>query len=83
LEAPADGYTIFAGTASLIAQVIATQKDVNKNIWGFQWISMLMRDPECVITSKKASVNNWLDVVKDAKAESKYGSGRLPVERII
>lgn len=70
LEAPADGYMIFAATSSNIITIVSTQADANKYIWGFQWVSMLMRDPECVITSNKAAINTWPDVLKDAKAKN-------------
>lgn len=69
LGQPADGYSIFAATSSLVAEVVATKSDVNKYLWGFDWISMLMRDPECIITNSKLPVSNWIDVVSDAKAK--------------
>ncbi|HOG52888.1 MAG TPA: tripartite tricarboxylate transporter substrate-binding protein, partial [Bacillota bacterium] len=70
LEAPADGYMIFAATSSNIITIVSTQADINKYVWGFQWVSMLMRDPECVITNSKAAINTWPDIVKDAKAKN-------------
>ena len=69
LEAPADGYTIFAATGSNIISIVSTQADVNKYVWGFQWVSMLMRDPECVITSTKQTINTMADVFKDGLAK--------------
>ncbi len=70
LEAPADGYMIFAATGSNIITIVSTQADINKYVWGFQWVSMLMRDPECIITNSKAAINTWADVLKDAKAKN-------------
>ena len=69
LGQPADGYTIFAPTTSVAIQVVATGSPVDEYIWGFEWVSMLMRDPECIISNKKLPINNWADIVKDAKAK--------------
>ena len=69
LNQPADGYTIFAPTMSVVIQVVATRSDVDRYIWGFEWTSMLMKDPECIITNSKLPINTWEDVVADAKAK--------------
>ena len=65
LEQAADGYNIFAATSSNIISIVSGGSDQKKYVDGFQWISMLMRDPECVITSKAAKINTWQDVLKD------------------
>ena len=69
LGQPADGYTIFAPTMSVVIQVVSTGVNVDKYIWGFEWASMLMRDPECIISNIKLPINTWPDIVKDAKAK--------------
>ena len=69
LSQPADGYTVFAPTTSVVIQVVSTGSNVDKYIWGFEWASMLMRDPECIISNVKLPINTWLDIVKDAKAK--------------
>ena len=66
LEQPADGYTVFAATTSNIAKVLTSKKDVDEFIWGFEWIAMLMRDPECLIAAKDSPLNTWEAVRKDA-----------------
>ena len=69
LEQPADGYTVFAGTTSVIDAVISAKQDVNKMVWGFQWTAMLMRDPECIITASDGNFKTFKAVVADAKAK--------------
>jgi len=66
LEQPADGYTVFAATTSNIAKVLTSKKDVDEFIWGFEWITLLMRDPECLIAAKASALNTWEAVRKDA-----------------
>jgi len=66
LEQPADGYTVFAATTSNIAKVLTSKKDVDEFIWGFEWIALLMRDPECLIAAKDSALNTWEAVRKDA-----------------
>ncbi|MDD3917424.1 MAG: tripartite tricarboxylate transporter substrate-binding protein, partial [Synergistaceae bacterium] len=38
----------------------------NEFIWGFEWIAMLMQDPECLIAAKDNPLNTWEAVHKDA-----------------
>ncbi len=66
LEQPADGYTVFAATTSNIAKVLTSKKDIDEFIWGFEWIALLMRDPECLIAAKDSPLNTWEAVRKDA-----------------
>ncbi len=70
LEQPADGYTVFAATTSNIAKVLTSKKNVDEYIWGFEWIAMLMKDPECLIAASAAAVNSWETVLKDAKEKN-------------
>jgi len=67
LEQPADGYTVFAPTTSVVMKVLTSNKNIDEYVWGFEWIAMLMRDPECLIGSSKNEVHAWADVVRDAK----------------
>lgn len=67
LEQPADGYTVFAPTTSVVMKVLTSKKDIDEYIWGFEWFAMLMRDPECLIGSTQNAVHRWEDVVKDAR----------------
>lgn len=69
LENPNDGYMIFAATSSNIITIVSTQSNADKYVWGFQWISMLMRDPECVIVNSKNEIDTWPKIVKDAQAK--------------
>jgi len=75
LGQPADGYTIFAPTTSVVVQVVATGSDVDKYIWGFDWVSMLMKDPECIISNVKLPIHDWADIVKDARPRAVTRSG--------
>lgn len=70
LGQPADGYTIFAPTTSVVIQVVSTKSDVDKYVWGFDWVSMLMKDPECIISNSKLPINTWADIAKDGKAKN-------------
>jgi len=69
LEQPADGYTVFAATTSNIAKVLTSmhnKQESDEFIWGFEWIALLMRDPECLIAAKDSPLNSWESVHKDA-----------------
>lgn len=71
LEQPADGYTLFATTKSVVYKV-ATAKS-NISLEDFEWTAMTQSDPEAIITNSKLPVNTWQQLVADAKA--KCGSG--------
>jgi putative tricarboxylic transport membrane protein len=66
LQRPADGYTLLACTRSNIAKLAATRGEGLTE--AFDWIALLMVDPECVITRREGSVTSWADLVGDAKA---------------
>ena len=70
LEQPADGYTVFAPTTSVVMKVLTSNKDIDEYIWGFDWIAMLMRDPECLIGSTRNTIHTWEAVVKDAQEKN-------------
>ncbi len=65
LQAPADGYTIFAGTKSNISFLVGADAAVDPH--DLNWFAMLMADPECVITNVKAEIDTWEEIVEDAK----------------
>ncbi len=65
LQAPADGYTIFAGTKSNISFLVGANAAVDPN--DLNWFAMLMADPECVITNRNADIDTWEEIVEDAK----------------
>lgn len=69
LEQPADGYSVFAATTSVVDKVISSKKDINQMVWGFEWVAMLMRDPECVIAAADGNYNTFAKIVADAKAK--------------
>jgi tripartite-type tricarboxylate transporter receptor subunit TctC len=51
-------------------KVLTSDKDIDQYVWGFEYIAMLMRDPECLIGSTKNAVHTWEEVVKDAKEKN-------------
>lgn len=67
LQQPADGYTVFAATTAVVDKVIASKKDEDEMIWGMEWVTMLMRDPECVIGAAEGEFNTFEKVVANAK----------------
>lgn len=70
LEQPADGYTVFAPTTSVVDKVISAKKDEQTMVWGFEYVAMLMRDPECVIIAKDGPFKSFKDLVEDAKKKN-------------
>ncbi|RLC52696.1 MAG: hypothetical protein DRZ79_00765 [Candidatus Cloacimonadota bacterium] len=68
LQMPADGYTLFACTKSNISKIVASKGAIDTD--DFTWLAMMMADPECVITNRKAKINSWEDIVADAKKKN-------------
>lgn len=68
LAGKADGYTLFAATKSNVAKVVSTAAEID--LMAFNWLAMLMADPECIITNGKMAINTWEQVVADAKAKN-------------
>ena len=66
LEQPADGYTVFAATTSVIPKVLTSKKSVDELVWGFEWVAMLMKDPEAIIAASGTPLNTWEAIAKDA-----------------
>lgn len=66
IQAPADGYNLYACTKSNIAKFV--QVGGEGYLDALHWTAMLMADPECVITNRKLEIHEWSDIVKDALA---------------
>ncbi len=47
-------------------------------IWGFEWIAMLMKDPECLIAAKDSPPHNWEAVFKEAEEKKGAQPGQVP-----
>ncbi|HIC51399.1 MAG TPA: tripartite tricarboxylate transporter substrate binding protein, partial [Candidatus Marinimicrobia bacterium] len=65
LQAPEDGYNLYACTKSNIAKFVLA--GVGNYVDALHWTAMLMADPECVITNKKNSIYEWQAIVNHAK----------------
>ena len=74
LQQPADGYLVFATTVSYVDTVLSQEEDVNKYIWGFEWIDDIMADPYCIIVKKDS---DWTleSLIEDAKSEEQIWAG--------
>ena len=68
LSQPADGYTVFAGTVSNVAYLVANEEDLEKYIWGFQWIDDIMADPYSVMVPSGSDINTLDDLLAECKA---------------
>ncbi len=66
LSQPADGYNIFAATTSNISTIVSGQHDVDKYVGGFDWIAMIMEDPESIIVNSKHEIDTMEEVIADA-----------------
>lgn len=66
LRTPADGYTLFAGTASVVAKVVETGR--GQAFAELDWVARLMADPECVIVRASGPTGSWAQLVADARA---------------
>ncbi len=68
LSKPADGYTIFGMTSSVISSTIKGRR--TKNLDKLYYLAMMVKDYECLITNKKLKVVTFEDIIKDAKAKN-------------
>jgi len=66
LAQPADGYTLFAVTRSLITNLVSTGSKIDP--FSLDWMALLVSDPECLITATKSKVRTGADILADAKA---------------
>lgn len=75
LEQPADGYTLFATTKSVVFKVVTAKSDID--LGAFEWTAMTQSDPEAIITNRNADVHTWEQVVADAKARAAEGRPQI------
>jgi len=65
LRQPADGYTIFGLTSSVISKLVATKKE--KQIDQLHFLSRMVLDYECLITRKDQPLSTLPQIVASAK----------------
>lgn len=75
LEQPADGYTLFATTKSVVFKTVTANSDINLD--DFEWTAMTQSDPEAIITNREADINTWEQVVDNAKALEAEGKSQI------
>ncbi len=68
LSKPADGYTIFGMTSSVISSTIKGKRTANLD--KLYYLAMMVKDYECLITNKRLKVVTFEDIIKDAKAKN-------------
>ncbi len=68
LSKPADGYTIFGMTSSVISSTIKGKR--TSNLDKLYYLAMMVKDYECLITNKKLKVVTFEDIIKDAKEKN-------------
>ena len=64
IQAPADGYNLYACTKSNIAKFV--QVGGSDYLDALSWTAMLMADPECVITNGTQDLHQWPQIVENA-----------------
>lgn len=75
LEQPADGYTLFATTKSVVYKAVTAKSDVKLS--DFEWTAMTQSDPEAIITNRDLPVHTWAQIVADAKAQCAKGEKQI------
>lgn len=75
LQQPADGYTLFATTKSVVYKTVTAKSDID--LEDFEWTAMTQSDPEAIITNRELTVNTWEDIVADAKAKCAKGKRQI------
>jgi len=75
LEQPADGYTLFATTKSVVFKTVIAKSDID--LGDFEWTAMTQSDPEAIITNRELAVNTWEQIVADAKAKGAAGKKQI------
>ncbi|MBT5271435.1 MAG: tripartite tricarboxylate transporter substrate binding protein, partial [Candidatus Marinimicrobia bacterium] len=65
IQAPANGYNLYACTKSNIAKFV--QVGGNDYVDALSWVAMLMADPECIITNRQMPIHQWADVLENAR----------------
>lgn len=67
LSQPADGYTVFGMTSSVISKTIRAKQE--KKLNQLHYLARMVADYECLITNKKLKVVTFQDIIEDAKAK--------------
>jgi tripartite-type tricarboxylate transporter receptor subunit TctC len=75
LEQPADGYTLFATTKSVVYKVVTAKSDIK--LTDFEWTAMTQSDPEAIITNRDLPVHTWQQIMADAKAKCAKGEKQI------
>lgn len=68
LQMRADGHTLCICTKSNISKCVSAGREGYLD--AFDWIAMLMVDPECVITMRNSSLASWDAILADAKQKA-------------
>lgn len=68
LQLPADGYTIIACTKSNIAKVVSAGRE--GYLEAFDWIGLLLIDPECVITRADSPLADFGALIANGKSQA-------------
>ncbi len=68
LSRPNDGYTLAVVTKSNIGKIVFSQ-NASLKIDSFDWLSMMVSDPEAIIVNKKSPINTWKILLADAIAK--------------
>jgi len=74
LDQEADGYTIFGTTVSYVDSILSAEEDVDKYIWGFEWIANIVGDPYCIMVEKNNPIT-LEELVADAKVNKQNWMG--------
>ena len=65
LHAPVDGHTLLACTKSNISKIVSSGKESFSE--QIDWLALLMKDPECIITRANSPYSDWNAVVRDGR----------------
>ena len=75
LEQEADGYLIFGTTVSYVDSILAAEEDVDRYIWGFEWIANIVGDPYCIMVEKSNEIDTVEELLADAKVNKQNWMG--------
>ncbi len=64
----ADGYTILAVTKSFISTMLLANTGIGIN--NFDWLALMISDPECLIVNNTTKIRTLEDIIKDAKQKN-------------
>ncbi len=67
LSKRADGYTILAVTKSFISTMLLSNTGLS--IQNFDWLALMVSDPEALIINKSSKIKTLEDIIADAKAK--------------